>query len=394
MACMRLSWLMLAGLLAGCAGKSVSQSPQEPTPVFELPPLPGPPEARPSAVTLAEAKAALAAGDPARAVAVYARLLAEVPQSGADQTLREAYPGFARALEQIGDYPAAARMYTAYLQRFPNADNRAEILARRGACQAEVGEWSASAASFAEARKAGQMLASVQVEMLAREGYALHEAGDDKAARERLGEADAIFRKAQEDQSERFSNYYFVGMARFYLAASYHRAFRNIELKLPEAQMEKDLARKLELLQKAQEAYNECVEARHIYWVSAAGFQLGSLFEEFYDALMHAPVPDWLDENQRTIYYEELKKQARPVVTKAIWVFEQNLEVARKLGYENAFTEQTQERLTSLQAILLAGDATWGRPDPRLVPREGPSPAQQDVSASDRKLFVPEPTYL
>ncbi len=384
--------LLAAGLSAGCAGQSSSTTPPA-APVFELPPLPGPPEERPSAVTLEQAEAAMEAGDPARAVALYARLLAQVEGPRADDTLRQAYPGCARALEQIGDFQAAIRMYNAYLDRFAAADERAEMFARRGACEAEVEDWPASAQSFAAARGAGELLASAQVEMLAREGYALHEAGDDTTARERLREADAVFEAAQRSRSERFSNYYFVGMARFYLAASYHRAFRKVELQLPEAQMEKSLARKLELLQQAQDAYNHTVEARHIYWVSAAGFQLGSLFEEFYDALMHAPVPDWLDDSQRKIYYEELKKQARPVVTKAIWVFERNLEVARKLGYENAFTEQTRERLSGLQAILLAGDASWGRPDARLVPTTGPE-TSQEAPASERKLFVPEPTYL
>ncbi|MGB1276788.1 MAG: hypothetical protein ACPG77_13655, partial [Nannocystaceae bacterium] len=261
--------------------------------------MPSSAEERPSVVSLEQAQAAMEAGDPARAVALYARLLAEIEGPDASSTLRQAYPGFARALEAIGDFQAAARVYTAYLQNFGEADNRAEIYARRGACEAEAQLWAPSAASFAAAREAGELLPSAEVEMLAREGYALYEAGEGAKAQERLEQADAIFKDAQQQASERFSNYYFVGMARFYLAALYHREFRAIELKLPEAKMEKDMARKLELLQKAQEAYNHAVEAKHIYWVSAAGYQLGSLFEEFYDSLMHAPVPDWLDAKQR-----------------------------------------------------------------------------------------------
>ena len=167
--------------------------------------------------------------------------------------------------------------------------------------------------------------------------------------------------------------------------------------------MSKDFESKLELLEQAQSAYNRVIEARHVYWVSAAGFQLGSLFEEFYDAVMYAPVPDWLDEAQRRTYYAELEEQLRPVIEKAVWVFEKNLETARKLGYDNQFVELTQERLASLQSIMLGRDGS-GAPVPRLAP-PGPRDAGGDLDgpredlgvdmpAIERKLFVPLPTTL
>jgi hypothetical protein len=137
-----------------------------------------------------------------------------------------------------------------------------------------------------------------------------------------------------------------------------------------------------------------------MYWVSAAGYQLGSLFEEFYDAVMHAPVPDWLDEQQRATYYEELEEQLRPVLDKAVWVFEKNLETARKLGYEGEFIERTEAQLAQLQAIML-GRGDPGAPVPRLAPmeaREQLDPeaaiAFEELPAVERKLFVPMPTVL
>src|SRR5690606_24763238 len=99
------------------------------------------------------------------------------------------------------------------------------------------------------------------------------------------------------------------------------------------------------------------------------GFQLGSLFEEFYDAMMYAPVPDWLDDSQRRTYYRELEERLRPVVDKAVWVFEKNLEAARKLGYDNEFIDRTELALAHLQAVLL-GRGDPGTPVPRLAPRE------------------------
>ncbi|MCY1012122.1 hypothetical protein OV079_42560 [Nannocystis pusilla] len=117
--------------------------------------------------------------------------------------------------------------------------------------------------------------------------------------------------------------------------------------------------------------------------------------------MMHAPVPDWLDDKQRQVYYEELKSQLRPVVNKAIWVFEKNLATARRLGYESEFTAQTEAKLSELQAVLLAGDTTLGKPHPPLAPEARPEIGAGEIASAagepspvDRKLFVPELTPL
>jgi tetratricopeptide (TPR) repeat protein len=274
--------------------------------------------------------------------------------------------------------------------------------ARRGACEAELGMWEASAASYARAQEADNLLPSARVEALARRGYALFMLGRFEDADGVLAAADRVFERAQTEGSERFGTYYFVGMARFYRAAILHRRFRGVEIKLPEQVMKQGYLERLDLLGRAQEAYNHTIRAKHMFWVSAAGYQLGSLFEEFYDAMMHAPVPSWLDARQRKIYYEELKKQLRPAVNKAVWVFEKNLETARRLGYERPFIGRTEVKLSALQAVLLAGDETWGRPHPRLVPEalaelappeDGPG-TRDELDAMNRKLFVPTPTTL
>jgi tetratricopeptide (TPR) repeat protein len=350
---------------------------------------------------VADADQALEEGRAAEAVALYGRALAADPLD--DGISRAATLGLARAHEQLHDCAAVIRAYDAYLERFPAAEDRVVVHAHRGACEAELGAWEASAASFGEVAAADDQLPSTRVEALARQGYALFNLDRFDDADAVLGRADEVFERAQREQSERFSTYYFVGMARFYRGAILHRRFRDVAIVLPENVMAQRFAEKLALLTRAQEAYNHAIKAKHMFWVSAAGFQLGNLFGEFYDALMYAPVPEWLDDKQRRTYYEELKKQLRPVVDKAIWVLEKNLETARRLGYESEFTAQTEVKLSHLQRVLGSGEATLGQPHVRLAgdlpdaaggSREGTTtpgiegPAAGVVGA-DRKLFVP-----
>jgi tetratricopeptide (TPR) repeat protein len=390
----RLAWLAALAVVTACAktgGGTVTPEDAAVTVASAEPPTAAP--AGPA--TLPDAEAALAAGDATRAVALFSGYLAGNPD---ELGLRQAYLGLARAHEQLRDCAAAIRAYDAYLQRF--GDGPADLFAARGACYAELEEWQASADSYAEAFTRAA-LPSAQVEALARQGYAKYQLGQLEAAEPLLRQADEIFLAAQEKNTERFSNYYFVGMARFYLGAVAHRRFRDVPIRLPEKQMTEDFARKFAHLEKAQDAYNYAIKAKHMFWVSAAGYQLGSLFEEFYDAMMHAPVPEWLDDKQRQVYYEELKSQMRPVVNKAIWVFEKNLATARRLGYESDFTARTEAKLNELQAVLLAGDTTLGKPHPPLAPEARPDLAATEIASQtteanpvDRKLFVPELTSL
>jgi hypothetical protein len=355
-------------------------------------------DAEDPAVLLRDAQAALDAEQGPRAVALFGRYLAVAPDA---PQAASAYLGLAAAHELSRDCAAAVLAYDAYLEGFAEGEQRTAAFAGKGACEAELERWTASAASFRQVHTAPDQLPSTRIEGMAREGFALFMLERDAEAAEILAEADAVYERAMETDAERFATFYFVGMARFYRAAILHREFRKVKIELPERVMAKTFKRKLQLLDEAQDAYNHAIKARHMYWVSAAGFQLGHLMGEFYDDVMYAPVPDWLDERQRGIYYVELKKQLRPVIDKAAWVFEKNLETARRLGYESKFTELTEAKLGHLRAVLLSDEATLGKPHERLAPHEreavGPAPGSAPVGelpAAERKLFVPEPTWL
>ena len=357
--------------------------------------------------TLQEAQAALEGGAGPRAVVAYSRLARHSRPGGEGevdpQQRIQILGGLARAQIDVGDFESARSTLAGLLAEVPEHADAADTWARLGAVQAELGEWAQSAHSLDEAyqRLDQAALVSARIELLARRAYALFSDGAYESCSAVLDQAEALYAKEEQAPTERFSTFYFVGMMRFYRAALLHTQFREVQVELPEARMTAAFSKKLELLTAAQAGYNDTIRVKHVYWVSAAGFQLGTLFEEFYDDLMHAPVPDWLDDGQKQTYYEELKAQLRPVVNKAIWVFEKNLESARRLGYENPFVEQTRDALARLQAVLLDSDAKLGSPHPRLVEssfaglaRGETDDEQSAIGPLDRKLHLPAMTPL
>ena len=363
------------------------------------------------------ADAAREAGDHGAALTAYLGALQRVREGS--ERLR-ALRGVAAAHESLGDFASAGRAWRSVAQVLSartaavEADDGsapARALLRAGACDAEAGAWEASAEALALAAPLAGGALALRIEVGARHAFALFQL-------DRLDEVDAVLDDLapslmEVEEGARLSDYYFVGMARFYRAAASHRRFRAAPIRLPEARMADDFAAKLALLETTQDAYREVIRARHVFWVSAAGYQLGVMFEEFYDALMYAPIPRWLNETQRRAYYEELKLQLRPVVNKAIWVLETNLETAARLGYDNMFIEETERTLARLQGVLLEGDQRIGQPTPRLQAEDGDRAADPPVNDAlgdpdamaamlsgsgeggrDTVLFIPTPSPL
>ena len=354
--------------------------------------------------TLDDGAREFASGDYPAALVQFSSVLRRVELSVTDRV--QAFRGVAETHEKLGDFASASASWSR-LAKFAGAveepsalQYRREAWMRAAACQAELEAWEESAALYLRAAEIGGGRLAERIEAEVRRAYAYYQLDVLDTAEQILVDAEPMLQRAQ--QEERLSEYFFVGMARFYRAAVIHRRFREVPIRLPEARMADDFEKKLALLIAAQEAYNDTIRAKHVYWVSAAGLQLGSLFEEFYDALMNAPVPEWLSEAQRREYYEALKLQLRPVVNKAIWVFEKNLQTATRLGYDNHFVEETEGKLARLQGVLLSGDTAIGEPTARLSSPAGDRAAIEPASpwgrsrtdTADTSRFIPTQTPL
>lgn len=294
--------------------------------------------------------AALDGGDPVQAILYLGRVV----RDGDDAQTKDALLGLADAHVALRDYTAAARVHASLLARGDlDAATRISVSFAKGALEAELGEWEASAADYARALELAPPEPSRRVEALVRRGFALFQLDRLDEARAVLADADREWGDSQRDGSERFPSLYFVAMGRFYQAAVLHRRFLEAPIRLPMAQMKADFDRKLELLDAAQRAYNETIAVKHPYWVSAAGYQLGELFERFYVDVSRSPVPVELDAAALRTYERELDAQLRPAIEKAMWVHEQNLAAARRLGYATEFVERSERALARLRSVGL-----------------------------------------
>ena len=188
------------------------------------------------------------------------------------------------------------------------------------------------------------------LEAYARRGWARYKLGD-------LARAERDYKRALKTYRKDIGNPAMLGnrwvsMAQYEVGQIYSELFAAIRFRLPIEEMARDLEDKSNLFIKAQNAYVKAVRHHHRDFAVKSGFQLGALFERMYDDMMAAEVPDDLTEEEMEIYYAELRKHVKPLVTKAIDIYERNIQLGRRLKGGEEWVKKTEAGLARLKEVL------------------------------------------
>ena len=151
-----------------------------------------------------------------------------------------------------------------------------------------------------------------------------------------------------------------AGKAEFFLGEIYRLYFDAVKLDPSKGTLD-DLGRQLEgkaeELLSAQGHYLRAIRTGSSHWATGAGFRIGALYEEMYDALVNAPLPPGLSEAEAQVYRAELRRRVKVLVSKATHIYDQTLAAADRIGEDNPFVNQTRQSLERMKAILLDDSA-------------------------------------
>ncbi len=294
-----------------------------------------------------QAGAALSQSRFADATRLYDRVLKEFPAS---VFARPALYNRGLAFRDQKQWLAAIASWKSMVERWPDHADTKDALFQTGACFAELENWPASAEVFARLLDRKDLSSDDRIEAIARRGYAQLKLVD-------LDTAEKTFRSAlnlaQQIQSqERLETDFYLAFSQFNLGEITHERFRKSPIRLPEAQMERDLEAKAGLLLKAQRSYIDTIKYGNPRWASAAGFQVGSLYEELYDAFVGAPIPTQLGTEARVIYQDELRKKIRILLEKSLRWHRENLLMVERLGVDTDWAEKTRLSYAKLVRLL------------------------------------------
>ena len=285
------------------------------------------------------------------AIRIYDRLLKEFDDA---RYKKAAFYNMGLAFQGKKDWAGAIERFRVLIDGYPDTEDAKDALFQTGASYAELENWPVSAQTFARILDRKDLSADDRIEALGRRGFAQFNLKDLETAERTFRSALAYFLQIERD--ERLQTDFYLGLCKYHLAQIPHERFRAAPLRLPERQMALDMDEKARLLLQAQRQYIETINLRNPQWASAAGFQVGSLYEEFYDAFIHAPIPPELkgptQTEKREIYFDELRKKIRVLLEKASRWNEQNLLMIERLGLDNEWREKSKLAYAKLQKLL------------------------------------------
>lgn len=143
-----------------------------------------------------------------------------------------------------------------------------------------------------------------------------------------------------------------VSMAQFQIGEIYRDLFASIRFRLPTERMARDLEDKSNFFLMAQSAYLKALRLQHPDWAVVAGYQLGTLYEVMYDDMMAAEIPGELTREEVELYYDELREKIRPLLVRAIDIYERNLRMGQRFGATNEWVQRTEASLARLKDAL------------------------------------------
>jgi tetratricopeptide (TPR) repeat protein len=368
--------LVAALVVAGCAHPAARKIEMDPI-VFVARPS-GKVETVDAASLFADAGAAFADKRFDEAARRYDQLATEMGES---RFVNASLYNGGLAREAVGDLAGAADRYRHLVARGevackPRCTDVLDALFRLGGVYGQQKNWAAAAEVFAQVLAEKSTSVSDRVEALARRGEAQLNLGDLGACERTLRDQKALVQGSA--SVERLDSDFFVAMGAFYLGEVAHQQYRLLPVRLPEKQLADDLEAKARMLLSAQARYIEAMKVNNPEWATAAGFQIGTLYREFYDDLVGAPVPPQLTGEAREVYLEEVRKQVRSLLTKAVSVHEKNLLMAERIGVQNEWVRRSNEQMEQLKRLLVPGPVGPAEPRPANDPPAPPLPKPRD----------------
>lgn len=204
--------------------------------------------------------------------------------------------------------------------------------------------------------------AADQVEALVDSGVAHFMLEDRVTAEYRFLKARRIHDQAS--KIERLQVKFFLAQAQFYLAEIARYEFSELKLRyptaeelakadVPEAMLGAQLEQKCQLLLRAQYAFTRSIREGHSGWASAAGYKVGSMYEELYEELTSLPEPDDLSDAQKQMFQELMREKVLILLEKAVKIWQATAEMATRTGEDNLWVEKTQKSLERVRSFVL-----------------------------------------
>jgi tetratricopeptide (TPR) repeat protein len=258
------------------------------------------------------------------------------------------------SLEKVDRHADAIARYRQLVALVPDSRDARDGLFRIAACQEALEDWPGMQETGAA------LLAPSQKGLTPLDRIAAHAIrGRGAEGRAQLALAERDYRAALDIyrdhlQLPAIAQSPFVSLAQFRIGEIYRQLFSSIQFRLPLDRMARDLEDKSNFFLMAQTAYLRAVRLKNPAWAVVAGYRLGLLYEVMYDDMMSAEIPPELTRDEVELYYAELRSQVRPLLDRAVDIYERNLRLGQRFGRHDEWVQRTEASLARLRDVMRA----------------------------------------
>lgn len=254
------------------------------------------------------------------------------------------------SLNKLNKCMEAAHAFATFIENNPTDPDIPDAWLKLGQSYQECGEWEKAKQAFLKRLTLEPLTLLAEIETRARLARCYRMLGLYRESQEEARRVIGLHSK--HITLPEVNGNYFAAMASMEEAETFRDLFCKIKFVLPVERMEKDLLDKATLFLKAQAGYMRTIRMHNNYWSVIAGIRIGRLYEDFYQDIIDAEIPPELTPEEVRIYQEELKRQVKPLLAKAILAYERNLNVVKMYGGSEEWIGDTKERLERLRKLF------------------------------------------
>ena len=284
-----------------------------------------------------------------RAVELYDKLADEFPSS---RYASAALYNAGLCLQNRGKLQEAVLRYSTLCERLPESPDGKDARFQLIEVLEMLERWDETLARSDELLAREDLSSEERLEAMARRAQVYLKAERLQEAERQARSALSYYRTRPSDEAIR--NEYFAAMANFALADTIR--LREQALSFPRGDVEAQrqvLIGRAELLLEAQREYFNTIHLQNAEWAAASGYSIGQMYDELWESIMSAPVPEHLPPEGHKPYRDELAKLIKPLVRHAIRYWELTLMLIERTGMGGEWTEKTRQDLDKARQRLL-----------------------------------------
>lgn len=256
----------------------------------------------------------------------------------------------AQLRDSLGQYNQAIASLNMYAHDYPKNKDADEVMWKLGALWESKKDYHAAWAHYSNLAKTyGHKDAARALCSELHAVQALQASGKEKDAVPHYATMVAAYNKLGNSQKTDVCAREAAALASFQALEPQRIAYEALGLAGSDAQMARNVVKKLELAQQLQKRYTDVVAIGNGTYAVASLYRIGSVYQHLAQALQSSRCPAQLSTDECSVYQSALQDKAFPLEEKAVEALHRALSTAYELGMYNTWLTRAQDALKTYE---------------------------------------------